>query len=66
MWSHAGGDHNPTMLSPVDKLGSKIRFYLAETASLDEVLEWALANIFSEAEKKAATSGYILFPKNGF
>ena len=63
IWSRAGGDHNPLMLSPAPELRSKISFYIAESASLDEILEWAVANIVSDAEKKAATSGYHLIQK---
>jgi hypothetical protein len=55
MWSKMGGDHNPSLLTP-DNLSSKIQFYFAQTASLDDILEWALANIYSEEERKVATA----------
>ena len=60
LWSRADTDHNPYLLSPPYPLSSKITFYSMKSASLDEVLAWALTGVYSETERKAATHGYLL------
>ena len=62
--SRAGGDHNPALLKPSYPLTSKISSYsyYANSASLNEVLEWAVANICSDDERITATNGYIVLP----
>jgi hypothetical protein len=64
LWSRAGGDHNPALLKPSYPLTSKISSYsyYANSASLNEVLEWAVANICSDDERITATNGYIVLP----
>jgi hypothetical protein len=64
LWSRAGGDHNPALLKPSYPLSSKISSYsyYTNSASLNEVLEWAVANICSDNERIAATNGYIVLP----
>jgi len=64
LWSRAGGDHNPALLKPSYPLSSKISSYsyYTNSASLNEVLEWAVENICSDNERIAATNGYIVLP----
>ena len=61
MWSHIGGDHNPALLSLIYPLSSKIQTY-TKNVSLSEVLQWAVANIFSDEERKAAANGGFVIP----
>jgi hypothetical protein len=61
MWANAGGDHNSALPPPSYPLSSKIHAY-RDKIPLNEVLEWAVANIFSDEEHKAATAGNMLLP----
>jgi hypothetical protein len=59
MWSSVGGDHNPALMKPSYPLSSKISFYSNRSASMDEVLQWVISNIYSDEERKAARNGFI-------
>jgi hypothetical protein len=62
IWSQTGGDHNPMLSSPLYPLSSKIQTY-TKNVSLSEVLQWAIANIFSDEERKAAANGGFIIPR---
>ncbi len=63
LWSHAGVDNNPGLSSPPAPLASKISFYSHKSASLDEVVAWAVTGVYSDAEREAANNGYMIFKK---